>query len=81
MSGDALAIGAMKPLRFATDIDGNPIDRDTRRARLLAARTRPVGGINRRAILTGYWDGGKIVGAFRAGRGGFKKPSGVAAET
>ena len=80
MSGEALAIGAMKPLRFATDIDGNPIDRDTRRARLLAARTRPVGGINRRAILTGYCDSEKS-SARSAGRGGFKKPSGVAAET
>lgn len=48
------------------------IDRDTRRARLLAARTRPVGGINRRAIFAGSWDGGSIVGQFRSGRGSFR---------
>lgn len=40
----------MQPMRH--------LDRDTRRARLLAARTRPVGGINRRGIFTGHWDGG-----------------------
>lgn len=65
----------MKPLRHAVDIvTSEPIDRDTRRARLLAARRRPVGGINRRAILTGYWDRGKIVGDFRSGRGTFVEP-------
>lgn len=47
------------------------VDRDTRRARLLAARRKPVGGINRRAILGGYWDGGNVVGQFRGGRGSF----------
>ena len=35
-----------------------------RRARLLAARTRPVWSCNRRAILTGQWDGGDVVRAF-----------------
>jgi hypothetical protein len=49
----------MKPLR---DVD--PV---TRRARLLAARLIPVGGINRKAILGGYWDGGSVVGQFRSG--------------
>lgn len=64
----------MTPLRKAVDpITGQPIDCDTRRARLLAARTRPIGGINRRAILTGYWDGGNVVGAFRGGRGSFTR--------
>lgn len=65
----------MKPLRYAVDSAGNPIDRDTRRARLLAARTRPIGGINRSAILGGSWDGGNVVGAFRGGRGSFTRPS------
>ncbi len=53
----------MKPLR--------DLDRDTRRARLLAARRKPVGGNNRRAILGGYWDGGNVVGQYRGGRGSF----------
>lgn len=53
----------MQPMRH--------LDRDTRRARLLAARTRPVGGINRRGILTGHWDGGSVVRAFQNGAGGF----------
>jgi hypothetical protein len=52
-------------------ITGLPVDRDTRRGRLLAARRKPIGGITRRAILTGYWDGGNVVGAFRGGRGSF----------
>lgn len=43
------------------------LDRDTRRARLLAARTRPVGGINRKGILRGDWDGGNVVRQFRNG--------------
>ncbi len=47
------------------------LDRDTRRARLLAARTRPVAGINRKGILSGAWDGGNVVGQFRNGRGSF----------
>lgn len=53
----------MKPLR--------DIDRDTRRARLLAARRKPVGGINRVAILSGSWDRGQFVGQYRSGRGSF----------
>ncbi|WP_066546063.1 MULTISPECIES: hypothetical protein [unclassified Sphingomonas] len=62
----------MKPLRFAIDfITGEPVDRDTRRARLLAARRKPVGSISRRGILAGQWDGGNVVGAFRGGRGRF----------
>lgn len=66
----------MKPLRHGLDIaSGQPIDRDTRRARLLAARTRPVGGINRRAILSGHWDRGNIVGDFRGNRGSFIQTS------
>jgi hypothetical protein len=36
-------------------------DRDLRRARLLAARTRTIGSITRRGILSGQWDGGSIV--------------------
>jgi len=63
----------MKSLRNATDIQGRPLDRDTRRARLLAARGKPICGINRRAILGGYWDGGNVVGAFRNGRGSFTR--------
>jgi hypothetical protein len=51
----------MEPLRH--------LDRDTRRARLLAARTRPVGGINRRGIFTGHWDRGDVVRQFRGGNG------------
>lgn len=45
------------------------LDRDTRRARLLAARTRPVGGINRKGILRGDWDSGNVVRQFRDGAG------------
>lgn len=61
----------MKSLRNANDIMGQPIDRDTRRARLLAARRKPIGSNNRRAILGGYWDGGNVVGTYRDGRGSF----------
>lgn len=62
----------MTPLRNAIDImTGEPIDRDTRRARLLAARRKPIGSIPRRGILSGHWDRGNIVGAFRGGRGSF----------
>ena len=52
-------------------ITGEPVDRDTRRARLLAARRKPVGSIPRRGILSGHWDRGNVVGAFRGGRGSF----------
>ena len=51
----------MEPMRH--------IDRDIRRSRLLAARTRPVGGINRRGILSGHWDGGNVVRQFRGNQG------------
>ena len=62
----------MTPLRDAIDIaTGEPIDRDTRRARLLAARRKPIGSIPRRGILSGHWDGGNVVGEFRGGRGSF----------
>jgi len=62
----------MTPLGNAIDIaTGAPIDRDTRRARLLAARRKPIGSIPRRGILSGHWDGGSVVGAFRGGRGSF----------
>lgn len=62
----------MTPLRHAIDImTGEPIDRDTRRARLLAARRKPIGSIPRRGILSGHWDRGNVVGAFRGGRGSF----------
>lgn len=65
----------MRPLRAAIDLHGKPIDRDTRRARLLAARRRPIGGINRTGILSGQWDGGGgVVGAFRNGKGTFVQP-------
>lgn len=40
-------------------------DHGLRRARLLAARSRSVGSINRRAILNGEWDGGTVVRGFR----------------
>lgn len=62
----------MTPFRTATDfITGLPVDRDTRRARLLAARRSPVGSITRRGIMSGHWDRGTVVGAFREGRGSF----------
>ncbi len=61
----------MKSLRNGTDVMGVPIDRDTRRARLLAARRKPVGSLNRKGILSGHWDAGNVVGAFRNGRGSF----------
>jgi hypothetical protein len=64
----------MRPLRFAVDIHGRPVDRDTRRARLLAARRKPVGGINRQGILSGHWDSGDVVGQFRNGKGSFINP-------
>lgn len=63
----------MTPLRTAIDvITGEPLDRDTRRARLLAARRKPVGSITRRGILSGHWDRGSVVGAFRDGQGSFR---------
>ena len=52
-------------------ITGEPIDRDTRRARLLAARRKPIGRVTWRGILSGHWDQGNVVGAFRNGRGSF----------
>lgn len=62
----------MTPLRTAVDfITGELVDRDTRRARLLAARRKPVGSVTRRGILSGHWDKGNVVGAFRDGRGSF----------
>ncbi len=42
----------MKSLRSGTDVMGVPIDRDTRRARLLAARRKPVGSLNRKGVGT-----------------------------
>lgn len=39
-------------------------DRQLRRARLLAARPRPGGGINRCGILCGDWDRGAVVRAW-----------------
>jgi hypothetical protein len=59
----------MKSLRIATDIMGVPIGRDTRCTRLLAARRRPIGGVNRKAIIGGHCDVGNVLGAFRDGRG------------
>lgn len=53
-------------------ITGLAVDRDTRRARLLAARRKPVGSVTRRGILSGHWDQGSVVGAFRDGRGSFR---------
>ena len=44
--------------------DNPPVSRQMRRARLLAARSRPVRGINRKAILGGQWDSGSVVRAF-----------------
>jgi hypothetical protein len=37
------------------------IEPGLRRARLLAARGYPAGGIVRRGILSGQWDGGEAV--------------------
>lgn len=63
----------MIALRTATHfLTGEPVDRDTRRARLLAARRKPVGSVTRRGILSGHWDQGTVVGAFRGGRGSFR---------
>ncbi|WP_345907617.1 hypothetical protein [Sphingomonas sp. UBA4815] len=47
-----------------------PIDRDTRRARLLAARRYAINSVPRRGILSGHWDAGTVVGAFRDGKAG-----------
>lgn len=58
----------MRPMRH--------LDRDTRRARLLAARRRPVRGINRVGIFAGDWDRGNIVGQYRGERGSFIEPKG-----
>lgn len=45
----------MIALRYAVHfISGLGVDRDTRRARLLAARRKPIGSIARRGILSGY---------------------------
>ena len=61
----------MTPLRLARDIaTGAPIDRDTRRARLLAARRHAINSVPRRGILSGHWDAGTVVGAFRDGKAG-----------
>jgi hypothetical protein len=49
-----------------------PIDRDTRRARLLAAHQKPIGIVTWRCILSGNRDQGSVVGAFRNGRGTFR---------
>ena len=49
-----------------------PSHRDPRRARLLAARRKPVGSVTRRGILSGHWDQGSVVSAFRDGRGSFR---------
>lgn len=63
----------MIALRFATHyVTGLAVDRDTRRARLLAARRYPIGSVPRRGILSGHWDGGTIVGAFRSRQGSFR---------
>lgn len=63
----------MITLRFANHfVTDTPVDRDTRRARLLAARRYPIGSIPRRGILSGHWDGGNIVGAYRSGQGTFR---------
>jgi len=45
------------------------VEPELRRARLLAARTYPAGGIARRGILSGQWDGGEVVRAFLAPAG------------
>lgn len=37
------------------------IDPDLRRARLIAARTYPVGAVPRYAIMMGHWDLGRVV--------------------
>lgn len=63
----------MLALRFATHFMTDiPVDRDTRRARLLAARRYPVGSLPRRGILSGHWDGGAVVGEFRLEHGTFR---------
>lgn len=60
----------MTPLRLARDIaTGAPIDRDTRRA-CLAARRYAINSVPRRGILSGHWDAGTVVGAFRDGKAG-----------
>ncbi|WP_133496544.1 hypothetical protein [Stakelama pacifica] len=45
----------MTPLRTATDI----------------MTGEPIGSIPRRGIVSGHWDGGNVVVAFRGGRGSF----------
>lgn len=40
------------------------LDPELRRARLLAARTYPPGGVVRRGIISGQWDGGQVVRGF-----------------
>jgi hypothetical protein len=63
----------MIALRFARHfITGEAVDRDTRRARLLAARRKPIGSVPRAGILSGHWDQGTFVSAFRGGRGTFR---------
>jgi hypothetical protein len=43
---------------------GDLADRPLRRARLLAARTHAIRSVPRTEILTGQWDGGRIVQGF-----------------
>ena len=40
------------------------------RARLLAARRYAINSVPRRGILSGHWDAGTVVGAFRDGKAG-----------
>ncbi len=61
----------MRPLLFITDLHCDLVDRDTRRARLLAARRKMVGSINRKGILSGHWDAGIVVGTYCGGKGTF----------
>lgn len=42
------------------------VDRDLRRARLLAARRYAPGSVPRRGIMSGHWDGGVVVRQFLA---------------
>lgn len=41
------------------------VDRQTRVARIRAARAQPIGAFPRVAIMNGQWDRGSLVGAYR----------------
>jgi hypothetical protein len=57
-------MGAIRSWRMSST---RLVEQGLRRARLLAAREYKPGSIPRRGILTGAWDGGKVVRKYLQG--------------